>query len=143
MATTLSYLINSLADGIHKIKCKNEHDNKKCEMCRIKYNDCDCFFEYTNFKDNLIEYKCLCYNKNYQKMFGENLKNRFFKTYKYSKHDINTFILLLTNTNISMIGKHLVKLYYVKKKISLVTKRWETLLMQITATQKEFVKVLK
>ena len=28
--------------------------------------DCDCFLEYTNFKYNLTEYKCLCHNKNYQ-----------------------------------------------------------------------------
>ena len=143
MTTTLSNLINSLADRIHKIKCENEHDNKKSEMCGIKYKDCDSFFEYTNFKDNLIEYKCLCCNKNYQKKFGENLKNRFFKTYKYSKHDVNMFILLLTSTNISMIGKNLVKLYCVKKKISTVTKTWKTLLMQITGMQKEFVKVLE
>ena len=26
------------------------------------------------FKNNLIEYKCLCCNKNYQKKFDENLK---------------------------------------------------------------------
>ena len=28
-------------------------------ICRIKYKYCDCFLEYTNFKDDLIEYKCL------------------------------------------------------------------------------------
>ena len=31
----------------------------------IKYKHWDCFLEYTNFKDNLIEYKCLCCIKNY------------------------------------------------------------------------------
>ena len=35
--------------------------------CRIKYKDCKCFLEYTNFKDKLIEYKGLCCNKIYQK----------------------------------------------------------------------------
>ena len=39
---------------------------KKCETCRIKYKYWDCFLEYTNFKDDLIEYKCLCCNKSYQ-----------------------------------------------------------------------------
>ena len=39
---------------------------KKCETCRIKYKYWDCFLEHTNFKDNLIEYKCLCCNKSYQ-----------------------------------------------------------------------------
>ena len=34
-------------------------------MC--KYKDYDCFIEYANLKDELIEYKLLCCNKNYQK----------------------------------------------------------------------------
>ena len=65
IASLLSNLVNNLARGIHKIICKNEHDNKKCETYGIKYKDCKCFLEYTNFKDNLIECKCLCCNKNY------------------------------------------------------------------------------
>ena len=62
MASSLS---NNLSEGIHRIKCKFEHDDKKCETCGIKYKYCDCFLEYMNFKDDLIEYKCLCCNKNY------------------------------------------------------------------------------
>ena len=42
---------------------------KKCETCEIKYKYCDYFLEYKNFKDDLIEYKDLCCNKNYQKKF--------------------------------------------------------------------------
>ena len=56
---------------------------------------CGCFLEYTNFKDDLKEYECLCCNKNYQKMPDEKLKERFLNTYKYSNHDNNKFILLL------------------------------------------------
>ena len=73
-ASSLSNLVYNLAKGIHKLKCKNEHDNKKCEMCGKRYKDCVCFLEYTNLKDDLIEYKCLCCNKNYEKKFDENLK---------------------------------------------------------------------
>ena len=40
-------------------------------------------FEYTNVKDDLIEYKCLCCNRNYQKKFDENLKKCFVNTYKF------------------------------------------------------------
>ena len=43
MASSLSNLDNCLAEGIHKIKCKYRHDNKKCENCNIKYKYCDCF----------------------------------------------------------------------------------------------------
>ena len=57
MASLLSSLVNNNAKRIHKIKCKYEHNDQKCETCRIKY---------TNFKDDLIEYKCLCCNNSYQ-----------------------------------------------------------------------------
>ena len=77
MASSLSSFVNNLAGEIHKIKCKYEHIDKKCETCGIKYKDCDWFFEYTNFKYDLVEYKCLCCNKNY-KTTGENLEKQFF-----------------------------------------------------------------
>ena len=66
MASLLSNLVNNLSDGIHRIQCKLGHDDKKCETYAIKYKYCDCFLEYANFKDDLIEYKCLCCNKSYQ-----------------------------------------------------------------------------
>ena len=65
MASSLSNLVNNLSGGIHRIKCKYGHDNKKCETCRIKYKYCVCFLEHANFKGDLIEYKYLCCNKNY------------------------------------------------------------------------------
>ena len=51
------------------------------------------FLEYTNFKDNLIEYKCLCFNKNYKNKFDQHLKKQFFNTWKFSNLDINTLLL--------------------------------------------------
>ena len=95
MASSLSNLANNLSEGIHRIKCKFEHSDKTCETCRIKYKYCNYFLEYINFKDDLIEYKCLCCNKNYQHKFDEKLKEQFFDTYKFSNHDKNKFILLL------------------------------------------------
>ena len=53
------------------------------------------FLKYKNFKDNLIEYKSFCRNKNYQNKFDKKLNRGFFKTYKFSNHDTNKFILLL------------------------------------------------
>ena len=86
MASSLSNLVNNLSEGVHKIKCKYEHNDKKCEICRIQYKYCDCFLEYSNFNDDLIEYKCLCCNKNYKQKFDEKLKNQFFNTCKFSNH---------------------------------------------------------
>ena len=60
----------------------------------MKYKDFECCLKYKKFKDDWIEYKSLYYNKNYQKMFNENLKNLIINTYKYSNHDINKFVLL-------------------------------------------------
>ena len=58
-------LANDLAEGIHKIKYKYRHNDKKCEYCGIKYKYCNCFFlECINFKDDLIKYK-FC-NKNHE-----------------------------------------------------------------------------
>ena len=70
MAGLWSNLVNNLADGIHEIKYG--HDSKKSHTCTVRYKDYDWFLEYRNVKDNLIAYKCLCCNKNYQKMFNEN-----------------------------------------------------------------------
>ena len=93
MVSSLSNLVNNLSEGIHRIKCKFGHNGKKCETCGIEYKYRDCFFEYINFKDNLIKYNCLCCNKNYRHKFDEKLKERLFNTYKISNHDNNKFIL--------------------------------------------------
>ena len=62
MASSLSNVVYNLSERIHKIKCKYGHDDKRCETCRINHKYCDSFLEYTNFKDDLIEYQCLCCN---------------------------------------------------------------------------------
>ena len=95
MASSLSNLGNNLCERIHKTKCKYGHDDKKCETCGITYEACDCFLEYTNFKNDLIEYKSLCCNKNYKQKFDEKLKERLFNRYNFSNHDNDKFTLLL------------------------------------------------
>ena len=45
VASSLSNLVNNLSEGIRKIKCKYRQDDKKCETCRIKYKNCECFLE--------------------------------------------------------------------------------------------------
>ena len=98
MASSLSNLVNNHSEEIHRIKCKFGHDDKKCETCGIKYKYCDCFLEYTNFKDDLIEYKCLCCKKNYQHKFDTKLKERrFFNTHKFSNNNKNKFCCLRKN----------------------------------------------
>ena len=95
MANSLSNLVNNLSEVIHRIKCKCRRDDKICGTCGIKYKYYDCFLEYTKFKDDLIEYKCLCRDKLYQHKPTENLMGQFFDRYKFSNHDNNKFILLL------------------------------------------------
>ena len=95
MASSLSNLANNLSEGIHRIKCKYVHDERKCETCGIRCTYYDCFVEHTNFKDDLIEYNCLYCNKNYKQKLDKKLKERFFNTYKFSNHNNNKFILLV------------------------------------------------
>ena len=84
-----------ISERIHKIKSKYRHNDKKYQTFRSTHEICDCYLEYTDLEDVLIEYKCLCCNKNYQQTFDEKLKERFFNTHKSSNHDNNNFILLL------------------------------------------------
>ena len=86
-----SNLVNNLSKGLHKIIW---------ETYRIKCKHCDCFLEYTNFKDDLVEYKFLSCSKSYQRKFDEKLKERYFNTYRFSSKKV--FMLV----NIWMIGKN-------------------------------------
>ena len=79
MKSSLSNLVDNLAEGIHKIKCK----------------DCNCFLEHESVNDNLIKCKCLSCNKNYSSKIDKKLKKRFKNTFKFSNSDIHKFILLL------------------------------------------------
>ena len=67
MDCSLSNLVSNVSEGIHRIKCKFRCYDKKYETCGIKYKYYDCFLEYINLKDDLIEHKCLCCNKSYQR----------------------------------------------------------------------------
>ena len=78
MVSLLLNLVDNLAEGIYKIKCK----------------DCDCLLKYESVKDNLIKYKCLSCNKDYSNKLHEKLKKWFKNTFKFS-YNINKFILLL------------------------------------------------
>ena len=73
LASSLLNLVNNFAERIDKIKCKYGDNDKKCKNCRVKYKYCNSFVEYKNIKDNLTEYKCLSFNKNYQQKFDEKL----------------------------------------------------------------------
>ena len=115
--------VNNLSEGIHRIKCKFRHYDKKCETCGIKYKYCDCFLEYTTFKDDLIEYKCLVWNNNYQKKFNEKLKLQFFITYRFTMITKSLFYYcekMFILMNIYMIEKNYMK-HYLEKNIFIVT----------------------
>ena len=66
MATLISILPNNLSERIHTFKSKYGHHNKKYKTSNIKYKYCNDSPKNINFKDDLIEYKCLCFKKNYQ-----------------------------------------------------------------------------
>ena len=65
MASSLLNLVNNFSEGVHRIKCKYQHNDKKFGTFGIKYKYCDCFLEYFNFEEDWIEWKSLCCNKIY------------------------------------------------------------------------------
>ena len=82
-------------EGTHRIKCKYRHNDKNVRLVELDLSIATVFFECINFKGDLIEYKCLCCNKNHQHKFNGKFKERFLNTYKCSNHNNNKFILLL------------------------------------------------
>ena len=79
MGVSLSDLIDNLAEGIHKIKWKDCKDN----------------LEYTNVKNDLLIYKCLCSDRNYQNYFDEGIEKGFGNTNNFFGLCINKFLLML------------------------------------------------
>ena len=144
MASSLSNLVNNLAEKIHKIKCKYGDDNK-CEKCGIKYKDCKLKIR-LNIKLKLISFIYLCWDKTFQKVFYEDLKKRSANTYNFFNHDINKFILLLQKGVYPQeymdhwekcIGTSLPQEKDFYSHLNMED------MMQITHTQKPFVKILK
>ena len=122
MVSSFSNLVYNRSKGVHR---KFRHGNKKCETCRIECKYCDCFLKYINFKDNLIEYKCLYCNKNYECKFEKKLREGFLthtdfltmiKTSLFYCQE-KVFIL----RKIWTIGKNSMNFHYLQKKIFTVT----------------------
>ena len=84
MARSLSNLVNNFSEEIHKTEYEYGRDDK----VNVKTAELDITIA-TNFKEDLIEYKCLCCNENYKKWFDEKIMERFFNTCIFSKHDNN------------------------------------------------------
>ena len=55
LASSLSSPVNTFFEGVRRVKCIYEHDQKKCQTCGIKYKYCDCFLEYTSCKSHSTE----------------------------------------------------------------------------------------
>ena len=92
MASSLSNIVNNLSEGIHRIKCKFGHSDKR-ETSGIKYSIATVF-------SNIQTLKMISYNTNVcilakiiSTNFDEKLRERFFNSYKFSKRDNNKFIL--------------------------------------------------
>ena len=79
MSTSLSSLVDNLSDGFHCNKCI----------------DCKSSLDYMITRDDQLIFRCFECEKNYQKVFNEDLINRFASTYEFCNKDINRFILLL------------------------------------------------
>ena len=48
MVISISNLVDTFPERIHKAECKYGHDNIKYQTSGIKYKDCECCLEHTN-----------------------------------------------------------------------------------------------
>ena len=79
MSSSLSCLVDNLAEGLHDDKC----------------TDSEHYLEYKSTKDELIMFNGLKYCKNHKKHFNKNLIKKFAKTYECFNGDINNYFLVL------------------------------------------------
>ena len=79
MSSSLSSLVDNLSEGFYNDRC----------------TDCKCYLGYMTMKDNLLMFKCLNCNKNYNKDFNKELIKRFANIYEFCNGDINKLLLLL------------------------------------------------
>ena len=79
MVSPLSRLADNIAKGLHKVKCK----------------DCMSGLEYVAGKDDILTFKCVDCNKNYEKVFDKNFNETFENAYRFCDGDINKFCLKL------------------------------------------------
>ena len=108
MASSLSNLVDNLAEGIHEVTCQ----------------DCNCFLEYERVKDNLIKYKCLSYNKTYSNKIDEKVERLGKSAFRFFNNDLINFCFqekVFIFMNIWMNVKSLIKHYCLEKKIVTVT----------------------
>ena len=69
-----------IKSDITKRKLKSDKACEKWETCWINYKDWECCLNYANGRDNLIEYKRLCCNKNYRKVWWKLKETIFYYT---------------------------------------------------------------
>ena len=79
MATSLSKLVDNLKDNIH---------NDKCIKCKSNL----CFVRAMN---EILLFKCIDCEKEYEKEFNKELLKRFSNTYEFCDNDLNRFLILL------------------------------------------------
>ena len=107
MGSSLSNLLNSLSEGIHKIKCKYGQDEfiklnvnmdkmiKNVKIVELNISIATVFLNIAFFKGDLIKCKCLSCDKNYQYKLDKKLEKIFISTCNFSNHNNSRFIDLL------------------------------------------------
>ena len=80
MSISLSNLVDNLSDGLHNIKFINSK----------------LYLEYiSSEKNELLIFNCLKCSKSHKRCFNKGLVNKSANIYKFSKRNINKFILLI------------------------------------------------
>ena len=81
----LSNFVNNLLKEFIKLNGNTDRMIKNIKHAELDTEIVTFFLEYINFKDDLIEYKCLCCYKNYQQNFDEKFREQFLHKNLYIK----------------------------------------------------------
>ena len=56
LTSSLLNLVNNLSEGLHRIKCKLEHDYRKCELCGLNISIATVFSNIQSLKITEYQY---------------------------------------------------------------------------------------
>lgn len=86
-----------------------------------KYEKCKSGNEYATVKDSTFTFKCLDYNKNYQKGFHEGKTKKFKNTFQFCDWDINKICVICEKGFIHVLtwisGKKILSIITSKERI--------------------------
>ena len=91
-------------------------DNLEKSLRKCKCNDHKSNLEFMTAKDGLLTFKCVDFNKTYEKTFDEDLSKRCKNPYQFCQGNINKFCIMVAERCTWMAGKDSMKHHYLQRR---------------------------